>query len=149
MNNILTEKQFQRYIINQLTNAETGYVEAPATEFDRLFAINRSALFKFLNDTQPEKMDTLRKIYKERTEDTIVAFINQEETKSNGSRLNVLKHGIELANIHLDLMYTKPATTFNKELNMLYEKNIFTCSSPLHVLPQCSCRAQALSSPLL
>lgn len=128
MNNILTEKQFQRYIINQLTNAETGYVEAPATEFDRLFAINRSALFKFLNDTQPEKMDTLRKIYKERTEDTIVAFINQEETKSNGSRLNVLKHGIELANIHLDLMYTKPATTFNKELNMLYEKNIFTVS---------------------
>ena len=128
MNNILTEKQFQLYIINQLTNAATGYVEAPATEFDRLFAINRSALFKFLDDTQPEKMDTLRKIYKERTEDTIVAFINQEETKSNGSRLNVLKHGIELANIHLDLMYTKPATTFNKELNMLYEKNIFTVS---------------------
>lgn len=128
MNNILTEKQFQRYIINQLINAATGYVEAPATEFDRLFAVNRSALFKFLDDTQPEKMDTLRKIYKERTEDTIVAFINQEETKSNGSRLNVLKHGIELANIHLDLMYTKPATTFNKELNMLYEKNIFTVS---------------------
>lgn len=128
MNNILTEKQFQRYIMDQLTNAETGYVEAPAMEFDRLFAINRSALFKFLNDTQPEKMDTLRKIYKEKAEDTIVAFINQEETKSNGSRLNVLKHGVELANIHLDLMYNKPATTFNSELNMLYKKNIFTVS---------------------
>lgn len=128
MNNILTEKQFQRYIIDQLTNSETGYVEASAMEFDRLFAINRPALFKFLDDTQPEKMDMLRKIYKEKAEDTIVAFINQEETKSKGSRLDVLKHGVELANIHLDLMYSKPATTFNRELNMLYKKNIFTVS---------------------
>lgn len=68
------------------------------------------------------------KIYKEKTEDTLVAFINQQETRANGSRLDVLKHGVELANIHLDLMHTKPATTFNKELNALYLKNIFTVS---------------------
>lgn len=128
MNNILTEKQFQRYILDQLTDSKTGYVEAPASEFDRLYAVNRAALFKFLDETQPKKMEELRKIYKEKTEDTIVNFINQEETKSNGSRLDVLKHGVELANIHLDLMYTKPATTFNKELNELYHKNIFTVS---------------------
>lgn len=128
MNNILTEKEYQRYIIDQLTNSATGYEEAPAKEFDRLFAINRSALFRFLNATQLDKMTALRKIYKDKTEDTIVNFINQEETKSNGSRLDVLKHGVELANIHLDMMYTKPATTFNKQLNELYHKNIFTVS---------------------
>lgn len=126
MNNILTEKEYQAYIIEKLSNI--GYEVAPASEFDRLFAINRTALFRFLNDTQPKAMEALRKIYKEKVEETIVAFINQEETKERGSRLDVLKHGVELANIHLDLMYTKPATTFNKELNELYRKNIFTVS---------------------
>ena len=128
MNNILSEKEYQRYIIDQLVKPESGYAEAPATEFDRFFAMNRKALFAFLEATQPEKLQALRKIYKEKTEDTIVAFINQQETRANGSRLDVLKHGVELANIHLDLMYTKPATTFNKELNALYHKNIFTVS---------------------
>lgn len=128
MNNILTEKEYQRYIIEQLVKTECGYVEAPAAEFGHLFAMNRKALFAFLDATQPEKLQALRKIYKEKTEDTLVAFINQQETRANGSRLDVLKHGVELANIHLDLMYTKPATTFNKELNALYHKNIFTVS---------------------
>lgn len=128
MNSILSEKEYQRYIIDQLVKPECGYAEAPAAEFDRLFAMNRKALFAFLEATQPEKLQALRKIYKEKTEDTLVAFINQQETRANGSRLDVLKHGVELANIHLDLMYTKPATTFNKELNALYHKNIFTVS---------------------
>ena len=128
MNNILSEKEYQRYIIDQLVKPECGYVEAPAAEFDRLFAINRKALFAFLEATQPEKMEALRKIYKGTMEDTIVAFINQQETRGSGSRLDVLKHGVELANIHLDLMYTKPATTFNQELTALYHKNIFTVS---------------------
>lgn len=128
MNNILSEKEYQRYIIDELVKPECGYVEAPAAEFDRLFALNRKALFDFLEATQPEKMEALRKIYKGTMEDTLVAFINQQETRGNGSRLDVLKHGVELANIHLDLMYTKPATTFNQELSALYHKNIFTIS---------------------
>lgn len=128
MNNILSEKEYQRYIIDQLVKPECGYVEAPAAEFDRLFAMNRKALFDFLEATQPEKMEALRKIYKGTMEDTLVAFINQQETRGSGSRLDVLKHGVELANIHLDLMYTKPATTFNQELTALYHKNIFTVS---------------------
>lgn len=128
MNNILSEKEYQRYIIDELVKPECGYVEAPAAEFDRLFAMNRKALFDFLEATQPEKMEALRKIYKGTMEDTLVAFINQQETRTNGSRLDVLKHGVELANIHLDLMYTKPATTFNQELSALYHKNIFTIS---------------------
>ena len=128
MNNILSEKEYQRYIIDQLVKPECGYVEAPAAEFDRLFAMNRKALFDFLEATQPEKMEALRKIYKGTMEDTLVAFINQQETRGSGSRFDVLKHGVELANIHLDLMYTKPATTFNQELTALYHKNIFTVS---------------------
>lgn len=123
---LLTEKEYQNFIIERLK--DNGYEVWPATCYDRLFAIDRKELFRFLNDTQPDAMVALNKIYKSDTEDTIVAAINSEETKSRGSRLSVLKHGIDISNIHLDLLYTKPATTFNKKLNELYQKNIFSVS---------------------
>ena len=126
MNNILTEKEYQRFIIDQLTDKATGYVERKASSFDRFFAMDKEMLFKFLADTQPEEMEALRKIYKSDLEDTIVNYINREATKGSGSLLNVLKHGIEISNMKLSLMFTKPATTFNKELLDKYEKNIFS-----------------------
>ena len=44
--------------------------------------MDRELLFRFLNDTQPDEMDALRKIYKTDLEDTIVGFINAEVTKA-------------------------------------------------------------------
>lgn len=125
MNNILSEKQYQRYIIDELVN-NNGYIERKATAFDRYLAIDRELLFKFLWDTQADTMEALKKIYKSALEDTIVNYLNAEMTKTKGSLLSVLKHGVELANYRLYLMYTRPATTFNKELLQKYEKNIFS-----------------------
>lgn len=124
MNNILSEKEYQKYILERLQ--ENEYVVRPSTAFDKNFAIDRELLFKFLNDTQPSTMDALKKIFKDKLEETIVNFINSEMTKSRGSLLSVLKHGVELANYKLNLMYIKPATTFNKELLENYNKNIFS-----------------------
>ncbi|MBQ3128441.1 MAG: type I restriction endonuclease subunit R [Clostridia bacterium] len=125
MNNILSEKEYQRYIIDELVN-NNDYIERKAASFDRYFAIDREMLFKFLWDTQAETMKLLRKIYKDTLEETLVNYLNTEMTKAKGSLLNVLKHGIEIANYKLHLMYTKPATTFNQELLDKYEKNIFS-----------------------
>ena len=125
MNNILSEKEYQRYIIDELVN-NNDYIERKAASFDRYFAIDREMLFKFLWDTQSETMELLRKIYKDTLEETLVNYLNTEMTKTKGSLLNVLKHGIEIANYKLHLMYTKPATTFNRELLDKYEKNIFS-----------------------
>lgn len=125
MNNILSEKQYQRYIIDELVN-NNDYIERKATAYDRYLAIDRELLFKFLWDTQADTMEALRKIYKSALEDTIVNYLNAEMTKTKGSLLSVLKHGVELANYRLYLIYTRPATTFNKELLQKYEKNIFS-----------------------
>lgn len=125
-NEVLSEKEYQKFILEKLK--EIGYEIWPAVHYDRLFAVSRDELFRFLNATQPETMTALHKIFKSETENTIVAAINAEETKARGSRLGVLKHGIDIANLHLDLLYSKPATTFNAELNKLYEKNIFSVS---------------------
>lgn len=126
-NSILSEKDFQHYILDRLS--ENGYEVQPASGYDRQFAVNRENLFRFLRTTQPEKMEALSKIYKQDLEETIVAAINTEETKKGGSRLDVLKHGVTMAsNITLDLLYAKPATTFNKQQNILYGQNIFSVS---------------------
>lgn len=125
MNDILTEKQYQKFILDYLEN-NNGYVVRKNKDFDRLYAMDKEMLFKFLNDTQPDEMDTLKKIYKADLEATLINYINMEMTKNRGSLLEVLKHGVEISNTHLDLMYTKPATDFNKELVAKYEKNIFS-----------------------
>ncbi len=124
MNQILSEKEYQRYFIDKLN--ENGYLEREAHNYDRLHAIDQDLLIQFLDDTQPEKMEKLRKVYKTDTEDTIVGCINTAVTQRNGSLIQVLKRGIEISNTRLDLMYTKPATDYNKELSKLYEKNIFS-----------------------
>lgn len=125
MNEILTEKQYQHFIMDYL-KTKNGYLVRKGKDFDRLYAIDRKMLFDFLNDTQPDEMYVLKKIYKQDLEETLVSYINMEMTKNRGSLLEVLKHGVEIANTHLDLMYTKPATDFNKELVAKYEKNIFS-----------------------
>ena len=121
---ILSEKEYQRFFLERLK--DNDYEIKNAIDYDRLFAVDRKMLFRFLNDTQPEIMEALKKIYKEDTEEIIVSTINSEETKARGSRLNVLKRGVDISNMHLELLYTKPATSFNRELNELYEKNIFS-----------------------
>lgn len=125
MNEILSEKQYQKFILDYL-KTNNGYLVRKEKDFDHLYAMDKELLFKFLNDTQPDEMDTLRKIYKADLEATLVNYINMEMTKNRGSLLEVLKHGVEISNTHLDLMYTKPATDFNKELVAKYEKNIFS-----------------------
>ena len=126
MNNILSEKDYQKFLLERLEK-DNGYVIRKASNFDRLFAVDREMLFKFLNDTQPDTMDYLRKIYKGDLEDTIVSFINAETTKARGSLIEVLKHGIEISNQKLELMYTKPATTFNPELTTQIRPEYLLC----------------------
>ena len=109
MNNILSEKEYQRYIIDELTS-KNGYIERSATAYDRFFAVDREMLFEFLNATQGDTMSALKKVYKDKLEETLVNYLNSEMTKAKGSLLSVLKHGIELANYKLELMYSKPAS---------------------------------------
>ena len=125
MNNILSEREFQKFFLKKLEQ-DNGYIIRNADNYDRLYAVDRELLFNFLNSTQPETMNYLRKIYKTDLEETIVSAINTEVTKERGSLVGVLKHGIEISNRKLDLMYTKPATSFNPDLLHKYGKNIFS-----------------------
>lgn len=130
MNAILSEKAYQRYVIDKLV--ESGYEERPAAEYDRLHAVNSDALLHFLEATQPNTLLSLTKIYKDKTKETILSAISTAETSKSGSRLELLKHGLTIGHSHIDLMYDKPASGLNKELVKRYQKNIFTVSEEVH-----------------
>lgn len=124
-------KEYQRFIIDYLVK-ENEYIERSKDNFNRYYAMDIDCLFDFLYNTQQEKMEQLEKIHKEGLRDTVVNFINNTITHKNSSLIHVLKHGVEIDNIHLDLMYTKPATSFNKDLIKKYENNIFSVAEEVY-----------------
>ena len=125
MNNILSELEYENYIIERLVQ-DNGYIERNHKCFDARFAVDRELLMRFLMQTQPDEMATLTKIYKDKLVETLVNYINSEATKDKGSLLSILKHGIELSNIKLTLFYPRPATSINKQAVISYQKNIFS-----------------------
>ena len=116
---------YQRGILNYLKE-HNGYRVRTNENFNRRFAIDGELLVEFLTKTQPKKVELLRKMYKGDFEETLFNYFNREVNKKDGSLIGALKHGIDLANQHLDLMYSKPATDFNPELLKNYRENIFS-----------------------
>ena len=115
---------YQAYILEMLEK-ENGYIVRPSTKYDAGYAMDPELLFAFLNDTQPEVMEKLTKLYKDKTQTTILNYINNEINKQNRGLIDVLKHPIEFDNgAVLNLMYRKPATSLNAEAEMFYQKNI-------------------------
>lgn len=124
--NIFDERyEFQKEFVDHLVE-ENGFIERKNKDFNRAYAMDIDLLFEFLNNSQKDLMEELKGIYKNDLKETLVNFINGEITKKCSSLIDVLKNGIEIANRKLELMYTKPATDFNKELNEKYESNIFS-----------------------
>ena len=123
-NTILTEKEYQAYIIQRLL--ENRYVLRTADKFDRTRAMDTELLLQFLDATQPKKTAQLKSIFKENYEETLLNYINSEICKPSRSLIDVLKNGIEIAHVKLDMLYTMPATSFNKTLVEKANKNIFS-----------------------
>ena len=128
MDNFFKErKDYQRYIIDYLVN-ENKFIERYDNQghFNPIYAMDVELVIKFLEETQPDKIEQIRKIH-DNANELIIKRINAEITKSDSSLIQRLKKGVYFDNnIKLDLMYDKPATTFNEELNELYHKNIFS-----------------------
>ena len=124
MNTILSEKDYQKFILQRLV--ENGYVVRQADNYDRRFAMDPDMLFQFLEATQPQKMTKVKNALKENYREGLLNYLNLEICKSSRSLIDVLKHGIEIANVKLDLLYTKPATSINEKLIAKVNQNVFS-----------------------
>ena len=123
----LKEKEdYQSYILEALRE-ENGYLVRSATEYTPGYGMDVELLFSFLEATQKDALSRLEKLYKDKTRQTVLNYINNEINKKNRSLLDVLKHGVEFDNgVTLNLMYRKPATSFNPKAETLYQQNILS-----------------------
>ncbi len=117
---------YQAYILEMLRD-NNGYKIRSAENFDAGYGMDVELLFDFLNGTQSDAMVKLEKLYRDKTRQTVLNYINNEINKKNRSLLDVLKHGVEFDNgVMLNLMYRKPATSFNPKADELYQKNVLS-----------------------
>lgn len=130
-----SERDFQQFIVRELVERngfrERVFPKTPAkdgTGWRREFAVDSDLLFEFLESSQGETMEKLRKILKGRWRETVLQCINREMMKKGGSLLYVLKHGVEIQNLKLDLMYRKPEHPKVKLQAERYAKNVFSVS---------------------
>ncbi|MGL6177918.1 MAG: type I restriction endonuclease subunit R [Tannerellaceae bacterium] len=123
----LREKEdYQAYILEML-ETENNYKIRKATSFYAGYGMDTELLFQFLYATQEESMVKLEKLYKEKTQQTVLNYINNEINKKTRSLLDVLKHGVEFDNgVNLTLMYRKPATSFNSKAEAQYNQNVLS-----------------------
>lgn len=125
----LDEGDFQDFIIDYLTT-HNGFTERRFRKDDdpswrRDMAIDKDILLSFLEDSQPDTVAALRKIFKGNYEKTILASINAA-IMGDGGLLYALKHPIDVANHKLTLLYRKPEHPKVVEQMKLYGKNVFS-----------------------
>lgn len=123
----LREKEdYQQLIIERLVQ-DNGYRERPNTAYRAGLAMDTEMLLEFLEDTQGKTMDQLRRMYKDRTDETVINTINNEINKESRGLIDVIKNGVEFDNgASLKLMFRKPDSTINTDAVENYKKNIFT-----------------------
>lgn len=120
------KKDYQRLIIERLVQ-DNKYRERPNTVYRAGLAMDTEILIEFLENTQHRTMEQLRRMYNERTEETVINTINNEINKETRGLIDVIKNGVEFDNgATLKLMYRKPDSTINTEAVENYKKNIFT-----------------------
>lgn len=124
----LLEKGFEEYVEEHLL--KSGYIKGPSKNFDKEYAIDTKILFEFLEDTQAEKMDKLRQIYKDQYKLKILKRLNTE--LNNRGMIDVLRHGIKDYGVYIDLAYFQPASKLNDEMVKLYEKNRISVTRQVH-----------------
>ena len=123
----LREKEDYQKLIMEHLHEDNGFRIRPNTAYRAGLAMDTDVLMEFFEKTQGDTLEKLRKIYKDRTEETIINFINAEINKESRGLIDVIKHGVEFDNgSALKLMYRKPDSTINIREVENYKNNIFS-----------------------
>lgn len=117
----MVEQDFENDIIQAVL--AQGYVARKSSDYDPKTAVDRDLLFQFLQESQKEKLEKLQ-LEVSNPRETIIDSIYNEINST--SLLDVLRKGISIRNVHINLSYRKPYSRKNKNSYDLYQKNIFS-----------------------
>lgn len=121
-----SEKALEALIEAHLCSKEMGYQQAYSPDYDRTLCINKKQLFAFLQETQPEKLETILK----RGEEKFLKRVS-EQVKKRGV-IDLLRKGVKDLDLTIYLYYRKPSSNLNKRAVQRYENNIFAICRQLY-----------------
>ncbi len=117
------ELGFQRHIIDSLCADAHWHERKASRHYDRDHAVDRGMLEEFLDDTQPDAFATLRRTYGNRALDVIVSEYEKACRAKGSAQVDVLRNGVDINSVHVDLLYGRPASDLNPKLTAKYEAN--------------------------
>jgi len=121
-----SEKGLEALIEEYLCSEQAGYERAYSNEFDRGLCINKKHLFRFLQETQPEKHEKILK----RGEAKFLKRLS-EQVRKRGV-IDVLRKGVKDLDLTVNLYYKKPASELNKKAIQRYQNNLFAVCRQLY-----------------
>ena len=116
------ENGFETLIVNALVN-DCGYDQGHTTEYNKEYAVDEGRLFRFLQETQADKLAELRILDSELEKERFFKQLDKK-LKSDGV-IELLRKGLRYKHLKLDLFYVRPSAE-NPEAAMMYGKNIFS-----------------------
>ena len=121
------ENGFEALIVDYLVN-QNGYEQGSNDDYNKEYAIDELRLFKFLNRTQPDKMNQLN------IEDSEIErsrfFTRLSEKLRNDGVIDLLRNGFRYKHLILQLYYVVPSEG-NEEATFLSNQNTFSVTRQL------------------
>ena len=121
------ENGFETMIVESLKTT-AGYEQGTNADYNKAYAIDEVRLFRFLTDTQPDKIAELRIEESNLERDRFFKQLDKK-LKSDGV-IALLRNGLKYKHLKLDLFYVRPSEQ-NPDAAALYQKNIFSVTRQL------------------
>ena len=120
----LKESAFEAHIEKELVRTHKYRKRNAETDYDKTTTFDRELLFEFLRATQKEKLVRLGETYGDTLEPRLLRRI--DEKISEHGVISVLRKGVDEGPVHFDLMFFRPASGLNPEIEKLFRANIFS-----------------------
>lgn len=120
-----TEKGLESHITNFFVDTNR-YIQRESKDYNNVSNLDEELLFQFLEATQPNAVEKLKKFHKELYQQKIIKRLN-DRIQAKGI-IEVLRKGIVdgFTDTKLRLFYDKPVSAYNVNANALYQANIFS-----------------------
>ncbi|MDP2704441.1 MAG: type I restriction endonuclease [bacterium] len=120
----LKEIKFEEHIEHELARMHGFRKRNAETDYDKATALDHVLLFEFLRATQADKLARLEETYGDALESRLARRIDEEICKRGV--IDVLRKGVEEGPVRLELIFFRPATSLNPDVEKLFKGNIFS-----------------------
>ena len=103
-----------------------GFKLGLPTDFDAQYAIDKKFFWQFLNKTQEDELEKIKKNNSNDWERKILERFDRL-IKKHGL-LHLLKKGLSVEDAHFNLMYPAPLASSSEQVKQNFEENIFSCT---------------------